>query len=138
MTQRLTGKALLAMPKSAYMNAAQSEFFRSLLSAMRETMLENTKETISHLHEDSTPEPDPSDRASSEESHALQLRIRDRERKQLMVIESSLKRIEAGEYGWCRETGEEIGLKRLLARPTTSLCIEAQQRREIRDRVFSD
>ncbi|MFX5610768.1 RNA polymerase-binding protein DksA, partial [Acinetobacter baumannii] len=82
--------------------------------------------------------PDPADRATIEEEHALELRTRDRERKLLKKVEQSLARIESGEYGWCEETGEPIGVPRLLARPTATLSLEAQQRRELRQKLFGD
>jgi DnaK suppressor protein len=82
--------------------------------------------------------PDPADRATIEEEHALELRTRDRERKLIKKVQQALMRIESGEYGYCEETGEPIGLKRLLARPTATLSIEAQQRRELRQRQFGD
>ncbi len=82
--------------------------------------------------------PDPADRATIEEEHALELRTRDRERKLLKKVEQSLARIESGDYGWCEETGEPIGVPRLLARPTATLSLEAQQRRELRQKLFGD
>jgi DnaK suppressor protein len=82
--------------------------------------------------------PDPADRATIEEEHALELRTRDRERKLLKKVQQSLARIDSGEYGWCEETGEPIGIPRLLARPTATLSLEAQERRELRQKLFGD
>ena len=82
--------------------------------------------------------PDPADRATIEEEHALELRTRDRERKLLKKVEQALARIESGDYGWCEETGEAIGVARLLARPTANLSLEAQERRELRQKLFGD
>jgi DnaK suppressor protein len=97
----------------------------------------NAGETTEHLRE-TVLVPDPADRATIEEEHALELRTRDRERKLIKKVQQALMRIESGEYGYCEETGEPIGLKRLLARPTATLSIEAQQRRELRQRQFGD
>ena len=82
--------------------------------------------------------PDPADRATIEEEHALELRTRDRERKLLKKIKQSIDRIESGDYGWCEETGDPIGIPRLLARPTATLSLEAQQRRELRQKLYGD
>ena len=125
----LTEAALLKMPASAYMNADQLAFFRSRLEAMRDEMLSNAANTGAALKENEN-FADPNDRASMEEEHMLEQRVRDRERKQLKKINSALKRIESGEYGWCEETGDPIGLPRLLARPTAEYSIEAQERHE--------
>lgn len=100
-------------------------------------MRANAGETTEHLRE-TVLVPDPADRATIEEEHALELRTRDRERKLIKKVQQALMRIESGEYGYCEETGEPIGLKRLLARPTATLSIEAQQRRELRQRQFGD
>ena len=101
-------------------------------------LLSNAGETTEHLREDTSIVPDPADRATIEEEHALELRTRDRERKLLKKISQSLARIEAGDYGYCDETGEPIGLARLLARPTATLSLEAQQRREMKQKMFGD
>ena len=95
-------------------------------------------ETTEHLREDTVVVPDPADRATIEEEHALELRTRDRERKLLKKIEQSISRIDAGDYGYCDETGEAIGVGRLIARPTASLSLEAQQRRELKQKMFGD
>lgn len=134
----LTEQDLLAMPESEYMNEIQLDYFKRLLTGMRNDLIKNAGETTEHLREDTLLVPDPADRATIEEEHALELRTRDRERKLLKKIEQSLARIESGEYGWCEETGEPIGVGRLLARPTATLSLEAQQRREIKQRMFND
>ena len=132
-----TEAELLRMPVKDYMNEAQLAFFRNMLATQRDELLANAGETTEHLRE--TPSvPDPADRATIEEEHALELRTRDRERKLMKKIEQSLMRIEAGDYGFCDETGEPIGLKRLLARPTANLSIEAQQRRELKQKMYGE
>lgn len=132
-----TEAELLRMPVKDYMNEAQLAFFRNMLATQRDELLANAGETTEHLRE--TPAvPDPADRATIEEEHALELRTRDRERKLMKKIEQSLTRIEAGDYGFCDETGEPIGLKRLLARPTANLSIEAQQRRELKQKMYGE
>ena len=133
----LSEKELLAMPESDYMNEAQLAFFKSRLQEIERELLQNAGETTEHLRE--TPfVPDPADRATIEEEHALELRTRDRERKLLKKVQQALARIDAGEYGWCEETGEPIGVARLLARPTATLSLEAQQRRELRQKLYGD
>ncbi len=134
----LTEPELLAMPEAEYMNDKQLEFFRSTLQKLKDDLLSNAGETTEHLREDTSIVPDPADRATIEEEHALELRTRDRERKLLKKISQSLGRIESGEYGFCDETGEPIGLGRLLARPTATLSLEAQQRRELKQKMFGD
>ncbi len=132
-----TEAELLRMPVKDYMNEAQLAFFRNILATLRDELLANAGETSEHLRE--TPSvPDPADRATIEEEHALELRTRDRERKLMKKIEQSLARIDAGDYGYCDETGEPIGLKRLLARPTANLSIEAQQRRELKQKMYGE
>lgn len=133
-TKILSEKALLAMPGSSYMNAAQLSFFRDLLTKQRQDLLDNATMTIDHLR-DGEAEADPNDRATIEEENSLELRIRDRERKMLPRVEAALKRIDDGRYGYCEDTGEPIGLRRLLARPTTVYSIEAQERHESRQRI---
>ena len=133
----LTEEQLLAMPDSQYMNADQLAFFRYRLQQMESELLSNADETTEHLRE-TVIVPDPADRATIEEEHALELRTRDRERKLLKKVQSSLQQIEAGEYGFCEETGDPIGIPRLLARPTATLSLEAQQRREIKQKLFGD
>jgi len=136
--RELTEDELFAMPDSEYMNAKQLDFFRSRLEQQKNDLLENAGETTEHLREDTSIVPDPADRATIEEEHALELRTRDRERKLLKKISQSLARIESGDYGFCDETGEPIGLGRLLARPTATLSLEAQQRREMKQKMFGD
>jgi len=134
----LSEAELLKMPDSDYMNEAQLAFFRLRLQQMEKDLLANAGETTEHLREDTTIVPDPADRATIEEEHALELRTRDRERKLLKKIAQSLARLDSGEYGFCDETGEPIGLQRLLARPTATLSLEAQQRRELKQKMFGD
>ncbi|QHI99736.1 RNA polymerase-binding protein DksA [Xylophilus rhododendri] len=134
----LTDAEVLSMPDSEYMNEKQLAFFRHKLSALKQDMLANAGETTEHLREDTVVVPDPADRATIEEEHALELRTRDRERKLLKKIEQSIVRIDAGDYGYCDETGEPIGVGRLLARPTATLSLEAQQRRELKQKMFGD
>ena len=128
---------LLAMPDADYMSACQLGFFRARLHAEEKALLDAARETTSHLQE-SEAAPDWTDRASSEEERTLELRVRDRERKLLKKIHEALKRIDDGSYGWCEETGEPIGISRLLARPSATLCLEAQERREQRKRQFGN
>ncbi len=125
----MTEEELRAAPEADYMSAQQLAFFRQLLQTEMDQLLENAHETTTHL-QDNEATPDPSDRASVEEEHTLELRVRDRERKLLKKIEEAIVRIDAGDYGWCEETGEPIGIGRLLARPTATLSLEAQERRE--------
>ena len=134
----LTEAELLAMPDDAYMNDKQIDFFRARLLAQKNDLLSNADETTEHLREDTTIVPDPADRATIEEEHALELRTRDRERKLLKKIQQALSRLDSGDYGYCDETGEPIGLARLLARPTATLSLEAQQRRELKQKMFGD
>jgi len=134
----LTEEELLAMPDGEYMNEKQLDFFRARLQALKDDLLSNAGETTEHLREDTSIVPDPADRATIEEEHALELRTRDRERKLLKKIEQSIARIDAGDYGYCDETGEPIGLGRLIARPTATLSLEAQQRREMKQKMFGD
>ncbi|WP_084461305.1 RNA polymerase-binding protein DksA [Curvibacter gracilis] len=135
---QLTDEEVLAMPDSEYMNEKQTAFFRLKLTRLKQDMLNNAGETTEHLREDTVVVPDPADRATIEEEHALELRTRDRERKLLKKIEQSIARIDAGDYGYCDETGEPIGVGRLLARPTATLSLEAQQRRELKQKMFGD
>jgi len=132
-----TEEQMLAMPDSDYMNAEQLAFFRHQLQEIERQILSNADETTEHLRE-TVIVPDPADRATIEEEHALELRTRDRERKLLKKVQASLAQIEAGEYGFCEETGDPIGVPRLLARPTATLSLEAQQRREIKQKLFGD
>lgn len=135
---QLTDAEVTAMPDSEYMNDKQMAFFRLKLSQLKQDILNSAGETTEHLREDTVIVPDPADRATIEEEHALELRTRDRERKLLKKIEQSIQRIDAGDYGYCDETGEPIGVGRLLARPTATLSLEAQQRRELKQKMFGD
>jgi DnaK suppressor protein len=132
-----TEAELLKMPESDYMNAAQLAFFRDRLQQIERDILANADETTENLRE-TVVVPDPADRATIEEEHALELRTRDRERKLLKKVQQSLARIDSGEYGYCEETGEPIGIPRLLARPTATLSLEAQERRELRQKLYGD
>jgi DnaK suppressor protein len=119
------------------MSSAQLDFFKRKLVELEAELRANAEETTEHLRE-TVLVPDPADRATIEEEHALELRTRDRERKLIRKVQQALARIDSGEYGYCEETGDPIGLQRLLARPTATLTIEAQQRRELRQRQFGD
>ena len=136
--EQLHDAEVLAMPDSEYMNDKQMAFFRLKLTQLKQDILNSAGETTEHLREDTVIVPDPADRATIEEEHALELRTRDRERKLLKKIEQSIARIDAGDYGYCDETGEPIGVGRLLARPTATLSLEAQQRRELKQKMFGD
>ncbi|MCX5590041.1 RNA polymerase-binding protein DksA [Alcaligenes endophyticus] len=136
-TQLPTEQELLAMPESDYMNSVQLEFFKDRLRTLELEILANAGATTENLRETQFV-PDPADRATIEEEHALELRTRDRERKLLKKVQQSIALIDSGEYGWCEETGEPIGLLRLLARPTATLSLEAQERREKRQKMFGD
>jgi len=121
-----------------FMNDRQKEYFRRKLLDWKEDILRETRETISNLQEDTTHHPDLTDRASSETERSLELRARDRQRKLVNKINAAIKRIEEGTYGYCEETGEPIGLKRLEARPIATLSIEAQEAHERREKVYRD
>jgi DnaK suppressor protein len=133
----LTEEQILAMNDKDYMNLDQLNFFKNKLEDLRDGILKYANQTTENLRE-TIFAPDPVDRASIEEEHALELRTRDRERKLLRKIEQSIASIEEGTYGWCEETGEAIGLKRLIARPTATLSLEAQERREHRQKMFGE
>jgi DnaK suppressor protein len=128
---------LMAMPESDYMNEAQLAYFKAKLTLMRDEILENARETGEHLKENEV-FADPNDRATVEEENLLEQRVRDRERKLLKKINASLARIEEGEYGFCLETGDPIGIPRLLARPTAELSIEAQEKHERLEKLYAD
>lgn len=136
--REMTEAEIFAMPDKEYMNEQQLDFFRGKLLKLKEDLLSNAGETTEHLREDTSIVPDPADRATIEEEHALELRTRDRERKLLKKITQSLARLDSGDYGYCDETGEPIGLGRLIARPTANLSLEAQQRRELKQKMFGD
>lgn len=133
----LTAEEILKMSDDDYMNDEQLEFFRRRLSDMERELRANADQTTVNLRE-TTVVPDPADRATIEEEHALELRTRDRERKLLKKVQAAIKRIDEGDYGYCEETGEPIGVRRLLARPTATLSLEAQERREIKQKMFGD
>ena len=133
----LTEDAILKMSEGYYMNDVQLAFFRDRLRQMERDIRNNAGETTEHLRE-TVIVPDPADRATIEEEHALELRTRDRERKLLKKIEQALAQIDSGDYGYCEETGDPIGIPRLLARPTATLSLEAQQRRELRQKLYGD
>lgn len=136
-TKILTEEDLLKAPDKDYMNEAQLAFFRQLLTGIRDQILRNADDTGEHLRENEVTT-DPSDRATLEEEYTLELRTRDRERKLLKKVEKSIKQIEDGSYGFCEETGDPIGIPRLLARPTATLSLEAQERRERVQKMFGD
>lgn len=121
-----------------FMNDRQIEYFRRKLLNWKDDIIKESKETISHLQEENHILPDVADRASSETDRSLELRTRDRQRKLISKIDAALKRIEDRSYGYCEDTGEPIGLKRLDARPIATLSIEAQERHEKRERVYRD
>jgi DnaK suppressor protein len=133
----LTEEQLLKMSEKDYMNAAQLAFFRARLKQIEKELLQNADDTTEHLRE-TVLVPDPADRATIEEEHALELRTRDRERKLIKKVQQSIAKIDEGDYGWCEETGEAIGIPRLLARPTATLSLEAQQRRELKQKLYGD
>jgi DnaK suppressor protein len=121
-----------------YMNKEQLEHFRNILNSWKRDLMVEVDRTVSHMKDEAANFPDPNDRATQEEEFSLELRTRDRERKLIRKIDDALKRIEDGSYGYCLETGEEIGIKRLEARPVATLSIEAQERRERRERQYGD
>ena len=121
-----------------YMNKDQLEHFRQLLLAWKRELMEEVDRTMLHMKDDAANFPDPNDRATQESEFGLELRTRDRERKLIRKIDEALKRIEDGSYGYCMETGEPIGVKRLEARPVATLSVEAQERRERREKQFGD
>lgn len=124
--------------KEPFMNAKQREYFRQRLLRWRRELLRETNQTLQNLQEDSLQAPDIADRASAETDRAVELRTRDRERKLVQKIDEALKRIEEGEYGYCEESGEPIGLRRLEARPIATLSLEAQERHERLERIYRD
>jgi DnaK suppressor protein len=121
-----------------YMSKAQLEHFRTILNNWKRDLMVEVDRTVSHMKDEAANFPDPNDRATQEEEFSLELRTRDRERKLIRKIDEALKRTEDGSYGYCLETGEEIGIKRLEARPVATLSIEAQERRERRERQYGD
>lgn len=151
--QKVAGKKMTARAKSSsivlppdyrpsedepFMNERQRLYFRNKLLAWKDEIIRQTRETLAGLHEESTQHADLADRATSETDRALELRARDRQRKLVAKIDAALARIEDGSYGYCEETGEPIGLKRLDARPIATLSVEAQERHERRERVYRE
>lgn len=136
--EELTDADILAMPDSEYMNDVQMAYFRRKLVQLKQDMHNNAGETTEHLREDTVVVPDPADRATIEEEHALELRTRDRERKLITKINEALLRIDDGTYGYCEETGEPISVGRLDARPIATLSLEAQERHERMERTHRD
>lgn len=122
----------------AYMSQQQLAHFRTILNSWKRDLMEEVDRTMNHMKDEAANPPDPNDRASLESEFALELRTRDRERKLIRKIEEALGRIDDGSYGYCLETGEPIGVKRLEARPVATLCIEAQERRERREKQYGD
>ncbi len=133
----LTEAEVLAQPESEYMSKAQLAFFKEKLVELRGQILHNATDTGEHLR-DNEVATDPSDRATQEEEYTLELRTRDRERKLLKKVDKVIRMVDDGSFGWCEETGEPIGLARLIARPTATLSIEAQERRERMQKLFGD
>jgi DnaK suppressor protein len=121
-----------------YMNKEQLEHFRNILATWKRDLMEEVDRTVLHMKDEAANFPDPNDRATQESEFSLELRTRDRERKLIRKIDEAIGRIDDGSYGYCVETGEEIGIKRLEARPVATLCVEAQERRERRERQYGD
>jgi DnaK suppressor protein len=128
---------LIKQAKTDYMSNDQLKFFKYQLQMLAAQLRENAGATTEHLRELAVA-PDPADRATLEEEHALELRARDRERKLLKKVEAAIVRIDSGDYGYCEETGEPIGIQRLMARPTATLTIEAQERRELKQKMYGE
>lgn len=120
------------------MSDRQLDHFRQILLAWKRDLMEEVDRTVHHMQDEASNFPDPNDRATQESEFGLELRTRDRERKLLKKIDSALERIDDGSYGYCEETGEEIGLKRLEARPVATLSVEAQERRELAERQYGE
>ena len=132
------GKIYRPTEKEPFMNERQKEYFRQKLAIWREDILKEAKDTLQHLQDENVNHPDLADRASSETDRAIELRARDRQRKLINKIDAALHRIDDGTYGYCEETGEPIGIKRLEARPIATLSVEAQERHERRERIYRD
>ncbi len=135
--RELSEEDVLKAPDKDYMNEAQLAFFKRKLIELRDQLLQNADDTGEHLRENEVTT-DPSDRATIEEEYTLELRTRDRERKLLKKVEKSIRMIDDGSYGFCEETGEPIGVARLIARPTATLSLEAQERRERVQKMYGD
>jgi len=131
-------KPYIARRGEQYMSKEQLEHFARILQNWKRDLMEEVDRTVLHMKDEAANFPDPNDRATQEEEFSLELRTRDRERKLIRKIDEALKRIEDGTYGYCLETGEEIGIKRLEARPVATLCVEAQERRERREKQYGD
>ncbi len=131
-------KPYIAKRGEEYMNKEQTEHFRLILNTWKRDLMEEVDRTVLHMKDEAANFPDPNDRATQESEFSLELRTRDRERKLIRKIDEALKRLEDGSYGYCLETGEEIGIKRLEARPVATLSLEAQERRERREKQFGD
>ena len=138
MSEKIDLRSYVLSEDEEFMNANQRAYFRAKLIAWKNDILREARETLDHLAEESANHPDLADRASSETDRAIELRARDRQRKLISKIDAALQRIEDGTYGYCEETGEPIGLKRLDARPIATLSIEAQERHERREKVYRD
>ena len=137
-TVKEKGKIYRPTEKEPFMNERQREYFRIQLMAWRDDILREAKDTLQHLQDENQNHPDLADRASSETDRAIELRARDRQRKLISKIDAALHRLDDGTYGYCEETGEAIGLKRLEARPIATLSVEAQERHERRERIYRD
>ena len=131
-------KPYIARRGEQYMNKEQLEHFARILQSWKRDLMVEVDRTVLHMKDEAANFPDPNDRATQEEEFSLELRTRDRERKLIRKIDEALKRIEDGSYGYCLETGEEIGIKRLEARPVATLSVEAQERRERREKQYGD
>ena len=131
-------KSYKVKSREKYMSKKQLDHFKKILLKWKSQLESEAGKTVRHMKNESVSFADPNDRASQESDFGLELRTRDRERKLLKKIQFSLKNIENGNYGYCEETGEEIGLERLEARPVATLCLEAQERREIKDKQYSE
>lgn len=147
-TDDMDSESLLAGPRNVqpyvpkrgeqYMSREQLEHFRTILANWKQDLMLEVDRTVSHMKDEAANFPDPNDRATQEEEFSLELRTRDRERKLIRKIDEALGRIEDGSYGYCLETGEQIGVKRLEARPVATLSLEAQERRERREKQYGD
>ncbi|HMK87942.1 MAG TPA: RNA polymerase-binding protein DksA [Steroidobacteraceae bacterium] len=131
-------KPYIARRGEQYMNKEQLDHFARILQNWKRDLMVEVDRTVLHMKDEAANFPDPNDRATQEEEFSLELRTRDRERKLIRKIDEALKRIEDGSYGYCLETGEEIGIKRLEARPVATLSVEAQERRERREKQYGD
>jgi len=131
-------KAYRPSDKEPFMSERQREYFRQKLTAWKEEILKEARDTLAHLQAENENHPDLADRASSETDRAIELRARDRQRKLIAKIDAALARLDDGTYGYCEETGEPIALKRLEARPIATLSVEAQERHERRERIYRD